>query len=45
MLYNNLTQCFFKASYQRQYKNEILSKKAVQLLEGAAGSFGDKKGE
>ncbi|XP_073086513.1 solute carrier family 9 member C1 isoform X5 [Manis javanica] len=33
------------ASYQRQYKNEILSKKAVQLLEGAAGSFGDKKGE
>ncbi|KAI5134930.1 Sodium/Hydrogen Exchanger 10 [Manis pentadactyla] len=30
------------ASYQRQYRNEILSKKAVQLLVGVAGSFGDK---
>ncbi|XP_043849425.1 sodium/hydrogen exchanger 10 [Dromiciops gliroides] len=33
------------ASYERQYKNEILSQSAVKLLVGAAGSFGDKKGE
>nr|XP_048310319.1 sodium/hydrogen exchanger 10 isoform X3 [Myodes glareolus] len=33
------------ASYQRQYRNEILSQNAVQLLVGAAGSFGEKKGE
>ncbi|XP_038202287.1 sodium/hydrogen exchanger 10 [Arvicola amphibius] len=32
-------------SYQRQYRNEILSQNAVQLLVGAAGSFGEKKGE
>ncbi|KAL1788499.1 sodium/hydrogen exchanger 10 [Sigmodon hispidus] len=33
------------ASYQRQYRNEILSQSAVQVLVGAAGSFGEKKGE
>ncbi|XP_004706534.1 sodium/hydrogen exchanger 10 [Echinops telfairi] len=33
------------ASYQRQYKNETLTQNAVQLLVGAAGSFGEKKGE
>ncbi|XP_072470118.1 solute carrier family 9 member C1 isoform X2 [Notamacropus eugenii] len=33
------------ASYERQYKNEILSQNAVKVLVGAAGSFGDKKGE
>ncbi|KAM9582738.1 solute carrier family 9 member C1 [Trichechus inunguis] len=33
------------ASYQRQYKNETLTQSAVQLLVGAAGSFGEKKGE
>uniref|UniRef100_A0A2K6QTG0 Solute carrier family 9 member C1 n=1 Tax=Rhinopithecus roxellana TaxID=61622 RepID=A0A2K6QTG0_RHIRO len=33
------------ASYQRQYKNEILSQSAVQVLVGAAGSFGEKKGK
>ncbi|XP_007945634.1 sodium/hydrogen exchanger 10 [Orycteropus afer afer] len=33
------------ASYQRQYRNETLSRSAVQLLVGAAGSFGEKKGE
>ncbi|MEJ1283152.1 solute carrier family 9 subfamily C (Na+-transporting carboxylic acid decarboxylase) member 1 [Cricetulus griseus] len=31
-----------KASYQRQYRNEILSQSAVQLLVGAAGSFVEK---
>uniref|UniRef100_A0A8C2MRJ1 Solute carrier family 9 member C1 n=1 Tax=Cricetulus griseus TaxID=10029 RepID=A0A8C2MRJ1_CRIGR len=30
------------ASYQRQYRNEILSQSAVQLLVGAAGSFVEK---
>nr|XP_019570723.1 PREDICTED: sodium/hydrogen exchanger 10 [Rhinolophus sinicus] len=30
------------ASYQRQYRYEILSQSAVQMLVGAAGSFGDK---
>uniref|UniRef100_A0A2K5H702 Solute carrier family 9 member C1 n=1 Tax=Colobus angolensis palliatus TaxID=336983 RepID=A0A2K5H702_COLAP len=30
------------ASYQRQYRNEILSQSAVQVLVGAAGSFGEK---
>ncbi|GAB1300306.1 Sodium/hydrogen exchanger 10 [Apodemus speciosus] len=34
-----------EASYQRQYRNEILSQSAVQVLVGAAGSFGEKKGE
>ncbi|XP_060226971.1 sodium/hydrogen exchanger 10 [Meriones unguiculatus] len=33
------------ASYQRQYRNEILSQSAVQVLVGAAGSFGERKGE
>nr|DAA01461.1 TPA_exp: hypothetical protein [Rattus norvegicus] len=33
------------ASYQRQYRNEILSQSAMQVLVGAAGSFGEKKGE
>nr|XP_014985343.2 sodium/hydrogen exchanger 10 isoform X2 [Macaca mulatta] len=33
------------ASYQRQYRNEILSQSAVQVLVGAAGSFGEKKGK
>ncbi|KAM6223975.1 solute carrier family 9 member C1 [Rhynchocyon petersi] len=33
------------ASYQRQYRNETLTQSAVQLLVGAAGSFGEKKGE
>ncbi|XP_047421008.1 sodium/hydrogen exchanger 10 [Sciurus carolinensis] len=33
------------ASYQRQYKNEILSQKAAQVLVGAAGSFGERKGD
>uniref|UniRef100_A0A673SVD5 Ion transport domain-containing protein n=1 Tax=Suricata suricatta TaxID=37032 RepID=A0A673SVD5_SURSU len=33
------------ASYQRQYKNEILSQSAAQVLVGAARSFGEKKGE
>ncbi|XP_073749367.1 solute carrier family 9 member C1 isoform X9 [Callorhinus ursinus] len=33
------------ASYQRQYRNETLSQSAVQVLVGAAGSFGEKKGE
>ncbi|XP_006895420.1 PREDICTED: sodium/hydrogen exchanger 10 [Elephantulus edwardii] len=33
------------ASYQRQYRNETLSQNAVQLLVGAAGSFGEKKRE
>ncbi|XP_048202550.1 sodium/hydrogen exchanger 10 isoform X1 [Perognathus longimembris pacificus] len=33
------------ASYQRQYRNETLSQNAVQVLVGAAGSFGEKKGE
>ncbi|EDK98069.1 solute carrier family 9, isoform 10 [Mus musculus] len=33
------------ASYQRQYRNEVLSQSAVQVLVGAAGSFGEKKGE
>ncbi|XP_036204432.1 sodium/hydrogen exchanger 10 [Myotis myotis] len=30
------------ASYQRQYRNESLSQSAVQMLVGAAGSFGEK---
>ncbi|TKC43909.1 hypothetical protein EI555_000858, partial [Monodon monoceros] len=30
------------ASYQRQYRNETLSQSAVQVLVGAAGSFGEK---
>ncbi|XP_008144911.2 sodium/hydrogen exchanger 10 [Eptesicus fuscus] len=30
------------ASYQRQYRNETLSQSAVQMLVGAAGSFGEK---
>ncbi|XP_045421718.1 sodium/hydrogen exchanger 10 [Lemur catta] len=30
------------ASYQRQYRNEILTQSAVQVLVGAAGSFGEK---
>ncbi|XP_066096903.1 solute carrier family 9 member C1 [Saccopteryx bilineata] len=30
------------ASYQRQYRNEILSQSAVQMLIGAAGSLGEK---
>uniref|UniRef100_A0A2I3GEL7 Solute carrier family 9 member C1 n=1 Tax=Nomascus leucogenys TaxID=61853 RepID=A0A2I3GEL7_NOMLE len=33
------------ASYQRQYRDEILSQSAVQVLVGAAGSFGEKKGK
>ncbi|XP_053420604.1 sodium/hydrogen exchanger 10 [Nycticebus coucang] len=33
------------ASYRRQYRNETLSQGAVQVLVGAAGSFGEKKGE
>ncbi|XP_076723136.1 solute carrier family 9 member C1 [Callospermophilus lateralis] len=33
------------ASYQRQYKNETLSQSAAQVLVGAAGSFGERKGE
>ncbi|XP_042532894.1 sodium/hydrogen exchanger 10 [Dipodomys spectabilis] len=33
------------ASYQRQYRNETLPQNAVQVLVGAAGSFGEKKGE
>ncbi|XP_021789728.2 sodium/hydrogen exchanger 10 isoform X9 [Papio anubis] len=33
------------ASYQRQYRNEVLSQSAVQVLVGAAGSFGEKKGK
>uniref|UniRef100_F7FFD3 Solute carrier family 9 member C1 n=1 Tax=Monodelphis domestica TaxID=13616 RepID=F7FFD3_MONDO len=33
------------ASYERQYIHEILSQSAVKVLVGAAGSFGDKKGE
>ncbi|XP_006155196.1 sodium/hydrogen exchanger 10 [Tupaia chinensis] len=33
------------ASYQRQYKCETLSQSATQVLVGAAGSFGEKKGE
>uniref|UniRef100_H2RCQ7 Solute carrier family 9 member C1 n=3 Tax=Pan TaxID=9596 RepID=H2RCQ7_PANTR len=33
------------ASYQRQYRNEILSQSAVQVLVGAAESFGEKKGK
>ncbi|XP_036912642.1 sodium/hydrogen exchanger 10 [Sturnira hondurensis] len=32
------------ASYQRQYRNETLSQNAVQMLVGAAGSFGEKGG-
>ncbi|MBZ3875185.1 Sodium/hydrogen exchanger 10 [Sciurus carolinensis] len=35
----------YAASYQRQYKNEILSQKAAQVLVGAAGSFGERKGD
>ncbi|XP_032708080.1 sodium/hydrogen exchanger 10 isoform X3 [Lontra canadensis] len=35
----------YAASYQRQYRNETLSQSAVQVLVGAAGSFGEKKGE
>ncbi|XP_054433232.1 sodium/hydrogen exchanger 10 [Pteronotus mesoamericanus] len=30
------------ASYHRQYRNETLSQSAVQMLVGAAGSFGEK---
>ncbi|XP_074219402.1 solute carrier family 9 member C1 isoform X6 [Camelus bactrianus] len=30
------------ASYQRQYRDEILSQSEVQVLVGAAGSFGEK---
>ncbi|XP_007516412.1 sodium/hydrogen exchanger 10 [Erinaceus europaeus] len=30
------------ASYQRQYRDEILCQSAVQVLVGAAGSFGEK---
>nr|XP_025139761.1 sodium/hydrogen exchanger 10 isoform X3 [Bubalus bubalis] len=30
------------ASYQRQYRSETLSQSAVQVLVGAAGSFGEK---
>ncbi|XP_058412501.1 sodium/hydrogen exchanger 10 [Diceros bicornis minor] len=33
------------ASYQRQYRDEILSQNAVQVLVGVAGSFGENKGE
>ncbi|XP_064123722.1 sodium/hydrogen exchanger 10 [Loxodonta africana] len=33
------------ASYQRQYRHETLTQSAAQLLVGAAGSFGEKKGE
>nr|XP_020017851.1 sodium/hydrogen exchanger 10 [Castor canadensis] len=33
------------ASYQRQYRNETLSQNAVQMLVGATGSFGEKKGK
>ncbi|KAM5281131.1 solute carrier family 9 member C1 [Ctenodactylus gundi] len=33
------------ASYQRQYRSEILSQNAVQVLVGASESFGEKKGE
>ncbi|XP_011284259.1 sodium/hydrogen exchanger 10 isoform X1 [Felis catus] len=33
------------ASYQRQYTNETLSQSAAQVLVGAVGSFGEKKGE
>ncbi|KAG8509542.1 Sodium/hydrogen exchanger 10, partial [Galemys pyrenaicus] len=33
------------ASYQRQYKNETLSQKAVQILVGAARSFGERTGK
>ncbi|XP_005675031.1 PREDICTED: sodium/hydrogen exchanger 10 [Capra hircus] len=33
------------ASYQRQYGSETLSQSAVQVLVGAAGSFGEKKVE
>uniref|UniRef100_A0AC11AML8 Solute carrier family 9 member C1 n=1 Tax=Ovis aries TaxID=9940 RepID=A0AC11AML8_SHEEP len=33
------------ASYQRQYRSETLSQSAVQVLVGAAGSFGEKKVE
>uniref|UniRef100_A0A2K6S4Q9 Solute carrier family 9 member C1 n=1 Tax=Saimiri boliviensis boliviensis TaxID=39432 RepID=A0A2K6S4Q9_SAIBB len=33
------------ASYQRQYRDETLSQSAVQVLVGAAGSVGEKKGE
>ncbi|XP_057552392.1 sodium/hydrogen exchanger 10 [Hippopotamus amphibius kiboko] len=33
------------ASYQRQYRNETLSQSAVHVLVGAAGSFGETKGE
>nr|KAF6476268.1 solute carrier family 9 member C1 [Rousettus aegyptiacus] len=32
------------ASYQRQYRSETLSQSAVQMLVGAAGSFGEKGG-
>ncbi|EHB03099.1 Sodium/hydrogen exchanger 10, partial [Heterocephalus glaber] len=33
------------ASYQRQYRSEILSQNAVLVLLGASESFGEKKGE
>ncbi|XP_012585975.1 PREDICTED: sodium/hydrogen exchanger 10 [Condylura cristata] len=33
------------ASYQRQYKNETLSQDAVQMLVGAAKSFGERTGK
>ncbi|XP_051847164.1 sodium/hydrogen exchanger 10 [Antechinus flavipes] len=33
------------ASYERQFASEILSQNAVKVLIGAAGSFGDKKGQ
>ncbi|XP_062968566.1 sodium/hydrogen exchanger 10 [Cynocephalus volans] len=33
------------ASYQRQYRNEILTQSAVQVLVGAAGSVAEKTGE
>ncbi|KAB1283944.1 Sodium/hydrogen exchanger 10 [Camelus dromedarius] len=32
----------YAASYQRQYRDEILSQSEVQVLVGAAGSFGEK---
>ncbi|XP_019507774.1 PREDICTED: sodium/hydrogen exchanger 10, partial [Hipposideros armiger] len=35
--------CFSKASYQRQYRHETLSQSAVQMLVGAAESFGEKR--
>ncbi|XP_058517269.1 sodium/hydrogen exchanger 10 [Ochotona princeps] len=33
------------ASYERQYRDEILSQRVVQVLVGAAGSSGERKGE